>query len=347
MKAKHVFLGVALMTAYGVYSQDNRNYVTPTDPNLVTEVKYNNPMRNMWSVGGNVGVDISAFAGGVYGELTGYFAPKRLTFKGSYAFDLSNSDFISKSNLYDLGNKYGNLQVTGIFNYKDEISEYNASPTVGFDVTDVSVSGNVKTTTGYMYKTDLMVQRRVTRGIGGTFMNQSMNCFYAMDKVDTTQEFITLANNSALPTSFVLPFSTTTFGFSFQMAEYVSTKVKYKYKSLPRYKFKQNYYKLVNFELLFSPSVRNGDNIFYNDANGVAQSLAVQDVKKRRIGFRIVATTNQFKKFQGKPGLYMNGEVGLRTGIFPSKAGDAENKAFVNKLISQPFYMKWGIGFAF
>jgi hypothetical protein len=61
----------------------------------------------------------------------------------------------------------------------------------------------------------------------------------------------------------------------------------------------------------------------------------------------MVVTTNQFKKFQGKPGFYMNGEMGMRTGIFPSKVGDAEFKPWINNLISQPFYLKWGLGFAF
>lgn len=347
MKTKFFLVGLMFFTNIKVFSQDNRNYVAPNDPNLITKEKFNNPMRNFWSVGGNVGIDVSAFSGGIFGEISGYIAPKMFTIKGSYAFDISNSDFITKSNLYEYANQYGNMQVTGIFNYKDEITESNVSPTVGFDVTDVSVSGNVKTTTGYMYKTDYMLKTRTTRGVGVTFMNNSLNSFYQVEKVDTTKEFITLANNANLPSTFVLPFSVTTFGLSFHMGEYASAKVKYNYKSLKRYKLKQNYYKLINFELLFSPSVRNDDNIYYSDVNNQVQSIAVEDVKKRRIGFRICAATNQFKKFQGKPGLYTNVEMGMRTGIFPARVGQEDSKPWANKLISQPFYMKWGIGFAF
>jgi hypothetical protein len=41
----------------------------------------------------------------------------------------------------------------------------------------------------------------------------------------------------------------------------------------------------------------------------------------------------------------MNGEMGVRPGIYPKKAGDPESSDFANKFISIPFYMKFGIGF--
>lgn len=348
MKTKLNTLVVAsLLASTTSFGQDQRNYVSPTDSDLKIEEKFNNPMRNMWSVGGNVGIDVSTFTGGIFGEVTGYFTPKRLSFKASYAFDVSGSDFISKSNLYDYGNKYGNLQLTGIFNFKDEITDYNASPTIAFDVTSTSVSGNVRTTKGYMYKTDYYVKKRTTRGFGASIMQFSSNTFYDAAKVDQTKEFITLANNATTPTGFVLPWSATTIGLSFQMADFASTKAKFNYKTLKPYKFKQNYYKIVNLELLFAPTVKNGESIFFDAGNGTVASLGVTDVKKKRLGFRAVVSTNQFKKLQGKPGFYMNGEVGLRPGIYPSKAGDPESSKFVNNMISQPWYMKWGIGFAF
>lgn len=347
MKTKFKTMLVAGLVASATTSFGQTNYVSPVDPELKTEVKFNNPMRNMWSVGGNVGVDVSTFTGGIFGEASAYFSPKRLSFKASYAFDVSGSDFISKSNLYDYGNTYGNLQLTGIFNFKDEISEFKASPAVGFDVISSTVSGNTRTTKGYLFTTDFNVKIRKTRGFGVSLMQFSSNTFYDAAKVDQTKAFITLANNAQTPTGFILPWSTTTIGLSYQMAGFASTKVKYNYKKLTPYKFKQNYYKIVNLEVLFAPNVKNGSSIFYDDGTGNIANLGVTDVKKKRLGFRVVATTNQFKKLQGKPGFYMNGEAGMRPGIYPTKGGDPESSKFVNSFISQPWYMKFGVGFAF
>lgn len=343
-KLNKVFASCILISSV-MYSQaqDKRNYISPTDPDLKITEKFNNPMRNMWSAGMNVGVDVSTFSGGVFGELTGYFTPKRLSVKASYAFDLSKSDLFTKSNLYASANKYGNLQLTGIFNFKDNISEYTASPTIGFE----KLSESSTKITGYFYKTDFTVKHRKTMGIGGSFTNFSSNVFYDTEKVDTTKSFITLENNAAIPSKFIMPFSSSIVGLSFQLGDFTSTKVIYQYKNLRATKFKINYYKIINFELLFAPSVRNSESVFYESSANTISSIRVEDVKKKRLGFRITATTNQFKKLQGKPGFYMNGEVGMRPGIYPNKLAKEGTSKFGNALLSQPWYMKFGVGFAF
>jgi hypothetical protein len=105
---------------------------------------------------------------------------------------------------------------------------------------------------------------------------------------------------------------------------------------------------LVNFDLLFAPSIANGESIFFQNAGSTTfGEIKVDDVKKRRLGFKVGVSTNEFYKRITKPGLYMNGEMGVRPGIYPKKAGDPESSAFANKLISIPFYMKFGIGFTF
>ena len=122
----------------------------------------------------------------------------------------------------------------------------------------------------------------------------------------------------------------------------------FNYKNLPRLKLKRSTFKLINFDLLFAPTISNSESIYFQTAGATNFSeLKIEDIKKRRFGFKIGVSTNEFKKFISKPGLYMNGEVGMRPGIYPKKAGDPESNKFVNNIVSQPFYMKFGIGITF
>lgn len=328
-------------------AQDNRNYVNPSDTNLKIDFRYDNPARAAYHIGANVGVDVSTFSGGVYAEVTGSYSPKRFAFSGSYAFDLSNSDFISKSNLLNYGNKYSNLKVAAAFNFKDETTKANVQPSVGIDVLSSTNDGFTTTTKSYVYKTDYEVSTRKTKGVGFSFNSFSSNTFYDKSKVDTTAAFITLENNAAVPAAFILPFQAAMFGLSLQLNEFQSYKTYFQYENLRRLKLKSNYFKTATIELLFAPTVGNGEFIYAQNASGGVDQFKVADVQKRRFGFRLVASTNQFKKIMTKPGLYLNGEMGMRPGIYPKKAGDPETNQFVTNLLSNPFYMKIGIGFMF
>src|SRR5690606_35697535 len=101
----------------------------------------------------------------------------------------------------------------------------------------------------------------------------------------------TLENNAAIPSKFIMPFSSSIIGLSFQLGGFTSTKVIYQYKNLRASKFKINYYKIINFELLFAPSVKSSESVFYESSAYTISSIKVEDVKKRRLGFRITATT--------------------------------------------------------
>jgi hypothetical protein len=347
MKIQNTLLIAGLVaSSFSAFGQDKRNYVSPTDPELRIDKKFDDPRRSSYNVAGTVGVDISSFSGGIYGEVVGAYSPKRFTFKGSYAFDVSNSDFISKSALLDKGNKYRNLQLAAYFNFKDETISSNVSPTIGNEYIGSSRSGNVVTTTFYSFKTDYEVKSRKTRGIGVTINNMASNVFYDAAKADTSFEFIQLENNAVVPSGFILPFSSTIIGLSYSMGEFTSYKTFFHYKSYPRTKLKSTRFKLVNFDLLFAPSIANGESIFFQNAGSTTfDEIKVDDVKKRRLGFKVGVSTNEFYKRITKPGLYMNGEMGVRPGIYPKKAGDPESSDFANKFISIPFYMKFGIGF--
>lgn len=338
-----------------VNAQDNRNYVSPSDTSLKIDLRYNNPMRTSYNVGGLVGVDVSTFSGGVYAEVQGAFSPKRFTIKGAYAFDISNSDFFSKSELYEKANPYKNLQFGAFFHLKDETKSVNIEPTIAVDKIEGSstTSGNYESYKAYVYKTDHSISIRSTKALGFSFQSISSNLIYDKTKVDTTQtDFITFENQAPTPNEFILPYKSTILGLSFQMGTYSSYKVFFKYKDFNRFKYRASYFKTVNFELLFAPTIANNSSAIYSINPGVFSELAVSDVKKKRLGFRIVASTNQFKKMALKPGFFINGEVGMRPGIYPQKASkvDGDDGAldkFVLKIASQPFYMKVGIGFSF
>lgn len=332
--------------------EDKRNYVSPSDTNLKIDHRYNNAMRTNYHVGFNAGADISTSTGGIFGEFTASYSPKRFLFRANYAFDLSGSDLFSKSNLYEKGNKYSKMSFSAIFNWKDKIEDVKLQPTVGIDVIDQSRAGDVVTTNYYSYKTDYSYQKRTTTGVGVSYYLQGANCFYNQEKVDTTKEFITLANNQPLPNEFILPYRSGVIGIGIHMGTFTGYKTFFQYKNLRKTKMKANFFSMSSFELLFAPSISTSDLIYYNASNGNIMESAIQDVKKRPFGFRVGVTTNSFKKFVLKPGFYLNGEVGMRPGISPTKrSSDSEEDSklddFVQKIASNPFYMKFGIGFAF
>ena len=250
-------------------------------------------------------------------------------------------------------NKYGNTQISAVFNFKDEVEEVKIEPTIGVDVLDKSTSFNVTTTTFYSYKTDEYVSIRKTKGIGGSITNFSSNMYYDKTKVDTSVNFITFDNNAPVPNQFVLPFSSTIIGFRYQTSILSSYNIHYTYKDLKPLKIKSSFYKYIAFEALFSPSVRNGETVYYEDANKVVQQLKIEDVKKSRLGFRLLYSSNVYNeskmKVRRKPGLFYNMELGMRPGIYPNRgASDKPDPSGFEKAIykigSMPWYMRFGIG---
>ncbi|MCB0738107.1 MAG: hypothetical protein KDC92_11390, partial [Bacteroidetes bacterium] len=215
---KFRIITLVLVACFGLgniaLSQDNRNYVSPTDSALKISLKYDNPMRSAYQLGFNIGADVSTFSGGVFGEVTASASPKFCTVKASYAFDLSNGDFISKSTLLNYGNKYGNMQAAAVFNFKDNTTSNNVKPTIGYRILDRSTSGNTTTTKYNEFYTDYEVKTRKTTGVGLSFNTLSTNSFYMIDKVDSTAEFVKLKNGAAMPNEFILPYNSAILGVS-------------------------------------------------------------------------------------------------------------------------------------
>jgi hypothetical protein len=337
-------------------AQDKRNPVLRSDTSLKIVEKYNNPMRAAYNIAANVGVDVSSFSGGIFAEVVGVYSPKRFSFGASYAFDISNSDFISSSSAAPKANanKYGNTQLSAVFNFKDKISDVKVEPTIAIDVIGQSTSGNVRTTTFYAYKTDEIIKVRKTKGVGVSVSNFNSNVYYNKTKADTTVNFITLENNAKVPNEFLLPFSSAMVGFRYQTSILKSYHFSYTYKRFRTQKVKSTTYKYVAFEALFAPSIRNSDNIFYLDANKETRELKVENVKKTNFGFRVLLLSNVYNeskvKVRRKPGFFYNAELGTRPGIYPARTlssaksnPNALDKAVI-KAISLPWYLKIGIG---
>ncbi|MCC6372136.1 MAG: hypothetical protein IT236_14120 [Bacteroidia bacterium] len=357
---KTIYIGLfALLIFKQANAQDKRNYVSRSDSSLKIVEKYNNPMRAAYNIAGNVGVDVSRFNGGIFAEVVGIYSPKRFSFGASYAFDISNSNFISTTSAIPGAsiNKYGNTQFNAVFNFKDKIIDTKVEPTIAIDIIGQSTSGNVRTTTFYAYKTDEVIKVRKTRGIGGSVSNMSSNVYYNKLKADTTAEFITFQNNAKVPNQFLLPFSSTIIGFRYQTSTLSSYNISYTYKNFGTHKVKSTTYKYVAFEALFAPSIRNSANAFYQDSAKVAKQLPVENVKKNRFGFRVLITSNVYNesknKVRRKPGFFYNAEFGVRPGITPAsnlvsnkKNPTALDKAAV-KAMALPWYLKLGFGISF
>lgn len=282
---KRTLISAALIGLFNlsITAQDDRNYVSPSDTSLKIDVRYNNAMRTSYNFGGLVGVDVSTFSGGVYAEILGAFSPKRFTVKAAYAFDISNSEFFSKSVILEKANPYRNIQLSAFFHIKDELKMVKIEPTIGVDKIDGTTvsNGTYETYKAYVYKTEQEISVRHTKGLGLSFQALSSNLIYDKTKVDTTKtDFITFENQAPTPNEFILPYQSTILGLSYQMGSYSSYKLFFKYKDFNRYKYKTSYYKTVNFELLFAPTITNNQTAFYSISQGVFGELGVTDVKR-------------------------------------------------------------------
>ena len=335
---------------------DNYTFISKTDTALKSDLKYNDPMRASYNIGGAIGVDVSSFEGALFGAIDATYSPKHFTFMGSYSFDVSNQDFITKNSLLNYGNSYKSLDLTAVFNYKDETTTKDYDHVVGINVLDRSNTGNGTIETTFNgYKTTSSFDTRTTRGFGVSLNNRASNTFVNTAKIDSTKEFLTLANGSALPAEFILPFKTSVIGIGIHSGSFTSYKLKTQYNDLKPFVIKASSYNIKSAELLFSPTVSASDFIFY-ETNGAKQSLAVDDVKVRRLGFRLSVITNEFGKASSKianrkPGFYIKAEAGMKTGIFPKRAFDKPDPDFLDKMVlgflSNPVYMKFSYGFSF
>lgn len=343
MKNKVFFLCVIGFSIINqLKAQDKRIYVSRNDTALKIVEKYDNPMRAAYNIAANVGIDASLTSPGVFAELVGIYSPKRFYFGVSHAFDLSKTGFTSFDDEIIIPetalNGYGNTQLSAVFNFKDETVETKVEPTVGTKLLDVkqgtSSSFNGQTITYLAYKTDEEIKVRKTKGIGASFSNINSNFIYNLNN-DSISEIVTFQNTAKLQNDFVLPYSSSIIGFRFQTSKSSSYNIQYTLSGVDKQKFKtkSTTYRYMAIEALFAPSIRNSDNAFYLDSNNVVSQLKVDDVKKNRLGLRVILQSNYYneskQKVRRKPGLFYNIEFGLRPSI-----GEIQNG----------LYLKMGVG---
>jgi hypothetical protein len=343
MKNKVFYLCVIAFSIINqLKAQDKRIYVSRNDTTLKIVEKYDNPMRAGYNIAGNVGIDVSGTSPGVFAELVGIYSPKRFYFGVSHAFDFSKNGLTSFDDELIIPetalNGYGNTQLSAVFNFKDETVETKVEPTVGIKVLDVKQGTNTsfdgQTITFLSYKTDEEIKVRKTKGIGASFSNINSNYIYKINN-DSTSEIVTFQNTAKVPNSFVLPYSSSIIGLRFQTSKSSSYNIHYTLSGADKKKIKtkSTTYRYMAIEALFAPSIRNSDNAFYLDSNSVVSQLTVNDVKKNRLGLRVILQSNFYneskQKIKRKPGLFYNIEFGLRPSI-----GEIQNG----------LYLKMGVG---
>ncbi|MCC7298632.1 MAG: hypothetical protein IT244_09900 [Bacteroidia bacterium] len=352
MKLKNstkVFATTALLFAGHASAQSN--LVLPSDTNLVVKEYYNNPMRIMWNAGAAVGADVSRYGGGVMAEFIGNFSPKYLNFRINYGRDISNGALFSKSPLLSEMAPYSSIGLLGVFNFKDEITSEKANIPVGANFINSTISGNTKTTTFNAFHAEKNLKMRNTKGFGVSINRLTTFMQFDSAKAEASESPVTLKNNVVLPANFLLAYNATFFGIGYHQSrtksyKYIS-RYNYEGKLLDKVKVKYNGYNYTGLELLFAPGIGTASQIVTQNG-GLIQRFDVDNVKKRIWGFRAIAFTNTTLKKMGnkKPGLFINGEAGMRPGLFYAPKSDGGSK-LVNGIIGQPWYMKFSLGLGF
>jgi hypothetical protein len=303
------------------------NKVSLNDPDLKTEVFYDNPRKIMYNVGATVGADGSATSAAVYADFSGFLNIKPILIRANYSLDITKSNYISaKHPLADKFSPYSNFQISGFINIKDEETTINSQPIVGIDVIERVDENTVR---GAVYGTDQTIKVRIMRGIGGSVIFHSGNN-YSTSKTNT--DHLTFVNQGLNPNEFVLPYTAVTVGVGFQTGRFKAFNYKYTYKNLKPYKFKEKYFKVQTYELLYAPSISYERNIWVS-ANNVTFEAEVEEVKKFPFGIRTLLIQNFYsgKKRAKKPGFYTNVEVGMRPGIY-------------SKIFPESLYVRFGVG---
>lgn len=328
MKTRSVLFASILMGAFHhVQAQNKPNKVSLNDPELKTEVFFDDPKKIMYNIGATVGADGSSTSAAVFADFSGFFTMRPFLIRANYSMDLTKSNFISaKHPLSDKFSPYSNFQISGFFNFKDEEKEINTEPTIATEIVDKVGPNTFK---AVVYSTDQPIKTRITRGIGGSLIINSGNT-YSTEKINA--DHITLVNQGLNPDQFVLPYSAVTVGLGLQFSQFKAFKYKYTYKNLQPYMFKEKYFRIQTLELLFSPSISYDQNIWVS-ANNVTFQAEVEDVKKVPFGVRTLLIQNFYstKKRAKKPGIYTNVELGMRPGIY-------------SKTFPESLYFRLGVG---
>jgi hypothetical protein len=330
---------------------DGWNYVSPTDPLLEIKPKYNNVNRLFVGGGIGAGIDVGTFGSNIFYEgVARFIAPKLFDVRVSYAHGARNNAFNGKT-------PYHNAQVSIGVLFKDEIKDRNVYPEVGYEELGKETKGNTVTTTFRKYYTDFIVQERKFSGVTASVIQMGTHMWFDESKADTTSKHYPKLKDISNPSQFAIPFQSVILGFGLHRGEMISAKAKFKYSGINggilsanqrKFTYRSNKVSLINIEFLFAP-VLNMSDAFYNDG---ASSAEVEDIRKRRMGFRFLVSqyggdqTNKKKGGRWPLGLNLQAEMGLRPALTYGKLNTSEKEWF-GGFMNMPWYWKFNIGFGF
>ena len=339
-----------VMTAFAQPTGDGWNYVSPSDPQLEIKQKYNNVNRLFAGGGVGAGIDVGTFGSQVFYEgVARFIAPKLFDLRVSYAHG-------AKNNAYGGKTPYHNGQISLGILFKDVTTDRNVYPEVGYEELDKETNGTVVTTTFRKYYTDYIVQERKFSGVTASVIQMGTHMWFDKTKADTAHKNYPRLDIE-LPDKFAIPYQSVILGFGLHTGEMMSAKAKFKYSGIKggalsankrKFTYRSNKVLMTNVEFLFAPVLNMSDAV-YNDGTSSAE---VVDIRKRRMGFRVLSSmyggeqTSRKKGGRWPFGLYLQAEMGLRPGITYGKINTSEKEWF-GGFMSMPWYWKFNLGFGF
>jgi len=266
----------SLSITFGQSDKDwDKNYISHSDPKLERTEKFNNPYRACYNVAASVGADGSSKAGAVYFDVAGFFSLKGFLVRANISTDLTKSNIVSSAHpLGKNGQAYRDIQISGFFNLKEKTTEIDMKPFVGKKV--LSVTGN--TEKSIYYRTNENVKIRNSFGVGGSIKFNKLNLTYS-GQAGNQLEFVTFENNIPTPEHFIMPFNSLIIGMGGHVSKFTSYNFKYVYDGLPQWQLKETFFKILQYEFLFAPSISNEKTIL-TQTNNLTSSLNVPNNRK-------------------------------------------------------------------
>lgn len=280
--------------------------------------EYDEPYRNTWNGGVYAGLDLQNGSGGLYVGLNGrYTLGKIATFSTNIGYDLTK---LAKSGgilsydqeIMDKLTAYKNIELRGAYHFKDKEGTLNNKVKLG-------QSGNMKYSTSYETKVRNVYAFTASLNIQSRIYGQT---------VDSVQVIKVKDQNGADPgyiNGIVGSQNNLLIGAGIQMGQY--TFFKGKFVGGPINKNKRIKKSVVaNFEFLMALGIGAGSEAYYKkDANSPLVTYKIDDVEKKRFGFRLTADYGS-----NKPGFFNRIEMGWRPGVYaPSKSSKYFNQAFI------------------
>ncbi len=322
---KNTIIALLILCSTQVWSQSI--LITP---------EYDTPEKNTWSGALYTGIDMQNTSGGIFLGLNGrYTLGKIATFSTNLSYDLtrlvsSGSVLSFDEELLNQLPAYKDFQFRGTFHFKDEMgtlkskvklgrrNEANATGTGGRTV-KYSTQCETKVRNVYGITASLNVQSRLA---GNQDSFQVIRVKNALGEDPGNINVAVGQNNLVL-------------GAGLQIGQYTWFKGQFSAVAANINKTRRVRKSLVaNFELLYALAISTGDEAYFKkDANTALETYKIDEVEKRRLGFRITTDYGM-----NKPGGFQRLELGWRPGVWAPNA----NSKFLNQAY---FVYALGIGF--